>query len=354
MSGSNQDLVLIKELEHILDSCTLELTPVDEVWPNLYIGNVWVPYVGVERLFAAMSSTREKWASWSKPVQLHLNIIPWPVLFLFPIFALFFVSVSGPLRRIERNCRNLASLMSWMPRTPSRAASGTRAFTGTPASTLASRPRIQTGSISVSTWKQRLTSYTKGWRAKMVQHCNVTPRRLTFSCFLSLILHPAPQGRCWCIASWAWAAPPLWSWLISCCGSVSVSERPWGLSSRSEPFIQTGISCRSSSRWMNSWHTNGGCVLFSDTKTITKRTDNICHSFSTVVYFSCTTYECSSNSVVIVVYVRVLFLRGFFSIFKLYPKHNPVVVWQVYKLCKYSFMMLFWIYVKKCCDISFI
>lgn len=42
MSGSNkqQDLVLIKELQLILDSCTLELTPVDEVWPNLYIGNV--------------------------------------------------------------------------------------------------------------------------------------------------------------------------------------------------------------------------------------------------------------------------------------------------------------------------
>lgn len=44
MSGSNQlqDLMLIKELELILDSCTLELTPVDEVWPNLYIGNVAV------------------------------------------------------------------------------------------------------------------------------------------------------------------------------------------------------------------------------------------------------------------------------------------------------------------------
>uniref|UniRef100_A0A4W6DWJ6 Dual specificity protein phosphatase n=1 Tax=Lates calcarifer TaxID=8187 RepID=A0A4W6DWJ6_LATCA len=44
MSGSNQrqDLVLIKELELILDSCALELTPVDEVWPNLYIGNVAV------------------------------------------------------------------------------------------------------------------------------------------------------------------------------------------------------------------------------------------------------------------------------------------------------------------------
>ncbi|XP_074502538.1 dual specificity protein phosphatase 13A [Sebastes fasciatus] len=44
MSGSNQlpDLVVIKELELILDSCTLDLTPVDEVWPNLYIGNLAV------------------------------------------------------------------------------------------------------------------------------------------------------------------------------------------------------------------------------------------------------------------------------------------------------------------------
>ncbi|XP_017268247.1 dual specificity protein phosphatase 13-like [Kryptolebias marmoratus] len=44
MSDSNQqqNLVLIKELELILDSCKLELTPVDEVWTNLYIGNVAV------------------------------------------------------------------------------------------------------------------------------------------------------------------------------------------------------------------------------------------------------------------------------------------------------------------------
>lgn len=37
-----QDLVLIRQLELVLDSCTLELTPVDEVWPRLYIGNVAV------------------------------------------------------------------------------------------------------------------------------------------------------------------------------------------------------------------------------------------------------------------------------------------------------------------------
>ena len=35
-----QNLALIKELECILDSCKLELTPIAEVWPNLFIGNV--------------------------------------------------------------------------------------------------------------------------------------------------------------------------------------------------------------------------------------------------------------------------------------------------------------------------
>ncbi|XP_019726145.1 dual specificity protein phosphatase 13 [Hippocampus comes] len=37
-----KDLALIKQVELILDSCTLELTAVDEVWPNLYIGNIAV------------------------------------------------------------------------------------------------------------------------------------------------------------------------------------------------------------------------------------------------------------------------------------------------------------------------
>ncbi|KAJ0005123.1 hypothetical protein NQD34_011337 [Periophthalmus magnuspinnatus] len=36
----SQELGRVKILETILDSCTLELTPVDEVWPGLYIGNV--------------------------------------------------------------------------------------------------------------------------------------------------------------------------------------------------------------------------------------------------------------------------------------------------------------------------
>ncbi|CAL9687962.1 unnamed protein product [Knipowitschia caucasica] len=38
----SQELGRIKQLETILDSCTLELTAVDEVWPGLYIGNVAV------------------------------------------------------------------------------------------------------------------------------------------------------------------------------------------------------------------------------------------------------------------------------------------------------------------------
>lgn len=33
-------LLPIKELENVLDTCKLDLTPVDEVWPNLFIGNV--------------------------------------------------------------------------------------------------------------------------------------------------------------------------------------------------------------------------------------------------------------------------------------------------------------------------
>nr|XP_034994569.1 dual specificity protein phosphatase 13-like [Zootoca vivipara] len=30
----------VKELEHVMDSCRVELNEIDEVWPNLYIGNI--------------------------------------------------------------------------------------------------------------------------------------------------------------------------------------------------------------------------------------------------------------------------------------------------------------------------
>lgn len=63
--------------------------------------------------------------------------------------------------------------MSWTRHTPSRAASETRLFMGTPAFTLASRQWIQTALTSVSTLKQQLTSYIKPWRTKMVTY-NVT------------------------------------------------------------------------------------------------------------------------------------------------------------------------------------
>ncbi|XP_076831183.1 dual specificity protein phosphatase 13A [Brachyhypopomus gauderio] len=40
-SQTNKDGVAdIKALENILDTCKLDLTAVDEVWPNLYIGNI--------------------------------------------------------------------------------------------------------------------------------------------------------------------------------------------------------------------------------------------------------------------------------------------------------------------------
>ncbi|KAF7710355.1 dual specificity protein phosphatase family protein [Silurus meridionalis] len=35
-----QGLAEIRALENVLDGCKLDLTAVDEVWPNLYIGNV--------------------------------------------------------------------------------------------------------------------------------------------------------------------------------------------------------------------------------------------------------------------------------------------------------------------------
>lgn len=65
--------------------------------------------------------------------------------------------------------------MSWTQHTPSRAASGTKVFTGPPAFTLASQQRIQTALTSVSTSNLQLTSYIKPWRAKTVQNVNVTP-----------------------------------------------------------------------------------------------------------------------------------------------------------------------------------
>ncbi|XP_036427794.1 dual specificity protein phosphatase 13-like [Colossoma macropomum] len=38
--NQRKEYLCVKDLEKVLDSCTLELNQIDEVWPNLYIGNV--------------------------------------------------------------------------------------------------------------------------------------------------------------------------------------------------------------------------------------------------------------------------------------------------------------------------
>ncbi|KAL2078602.1 hypothetical protein ACEWY4_026287 [Coilia grayii] len=38
--GRRKEYLTVKDLEKVLDSCTLDLHQIDEVWPNLYIGNV--------------------------------------------------------------------------------------------------------------------------------------------------------------------------------------------------------------------------------------------------------------------------------------------------------------------------
>ncbi|XP_029104486.1 dual specificity protein phosphatase 13-like isoform X2 [Scleropages formosus] len=40
--GSKHGYLSVKDLEDVLDSCKLQLTQIDEVWPNIYIGNVSV------------------------------------------------------------------------------------------------------------------------------------------------------------------------------------------------------------------------------------------------------------------------------------------------------------------------
>ncbi|XP_057681405.1 dual specificity protein phosphatase 13-like [Corythoichthys intestinalis] len=41
-SSKRKEYVTVKDLQNILDSCKLRLSHIDEVWPNIYIGNVTV------------------------------------------------------------------------------------------------------------------------------------------------------------------------------------------------------------------------------------------------------------------------------------------------------------------------
>ncbi|KAG9267531.1 dual specificity protein phosphatase 13 [Astyanax mexicanus] len=38
--NKRKEYMCVKDLEKVLDTCTLDLHQIDEVWPNLYIGNV--------------------------------------------------------------------------------------------------------------------------------------------------------------------------------------------------------------------------------------------------------------------------------------------------------------------------
>ncbi|XP_008171693.2 dual specificity protein phosphatase 26-like [Chrysemys picta bellii] len=56
----------VKELEHVLDSCRMELNHVDEVWPNLYLGDILIAHdkeelrkLGITHVLNAAHSTWE-------------------------------------------------------------------------------------------------------------------------------------------------------------------------------------------------------------------------------------------------------------------------------------------------------
>ncbi|XP_026170979.1 dual specificity protein phosphatase 26-like isoform X2 [Mastacembelus armatus] len=42
LKGKRKEYLTVKDLQKVLDSCKLHLNQIDEVWPNVYIGNVAV------------------------------------------------------------------------------------------------------------------------------------------------------------------------------------------------------------------------------------------------------------------------------------------------------------------------
>ncbi|XP_040922810.1 dual specificity protein phosphatase 26-like isoform X3 [Toxotes jaculatrix] len=42
LKGKGKEYLTVKDLQKVLDSCKLQLNQIDEVWPNIYIGNVAV------------------------------------------------------------------------------------------------------------------------------------------------------------------------------------------------------------------------------------------------------------------------------------------------------------------------
>ncbi|KAL7856467.1 hypothetical protein SRHO_G00153660 [Serrasalmus rhombeus] len=63
--NQRKEYLCVKDLEKVLDSCTLELNQIDEVWPNLYIGNVRIAqnraalrHLGITHILNAAHSKR--------------------------------------------------------------------------------------------------------------------------------------------------------------------------------------------------------------------------------------------------------------------------------------------------------
>lgn len=106
-SKQQQELGLIRGLQHILDSSTLELTPVDEVWPNLYIGNLWVSCV--IRAYCrqlSVSNRREKLTSFISLFH-RTAIIPW---YCFLFVACVLIRVMCFPRAVAQNRKTLHNL----------------------------------------------------------------------------------------------------------------------------------------------------------------------------------------------------------------------------------------------------
>ena len=40
VNNMRKEYLSVKDLQKVLDSCNLQLNQIDEVWPNVYIGNV--------------------------------------------------------------------------------------------------------------------------------------------------------------------------------------------------------------------------------------------------------------------------------------------------------------------------
>ncbi|XP_044193419.1 dual specificity protein phosphatase 26-like isoform X2 [Thunnus albacares] len=57
LKGKRKEYLTVKDLQKVLDSCKLHLNQIDEVWPNIFIGNVAVAQTKTSLLKLADDST---------------------------------------------------------------------------------------------------------------------------------------------------------------------------------------------------------------------------------------------------------------------------------------------------------